>query len=207
MTTTETPSFDVLERLVGATPDATCRELYDLAAQVPADQAIVEIGVYKARSACWLAAGAKSGHGARVFAHDPWDLPGDRKTYLESVHGRAHREGFTDPATRLYAEQTVRDLGLDSHCRLVRAFSVDAADTWPGIPIGLLYIDGDHRRAGVQADFDSWAPHCASGAVVAFDDYEPPFTEVIAVVDELAAAGRITGLHVLHNRLAVGTVA
>src|SRR5690606_27245307 len=53
----------------------TSRWAFNQAARVPAEQAIVEIGVYRARTTCWLASGAQSGHGAHVWGVDPWDLP------------------------------------------------------------------------------------------------------------------------------------
>src|SRR5690606_15850738 len=46
------------------------------AADVPADQAIVELGVYRGDSLVRLALGSRAGNGARVWGIDPWGLPG-----------------------------------------------------------------------------------------------------------------------------------
>jgi hypothetical protein len=36
--------------------------------------------------------------------------------------------------------------------------------------VDLLFIDGDHIRAGVQADYDDYAPFVRSGGIIAFHD-------------------------------------
>ena len=92
---------DKLRNLRTLTPLATLEPLYDLAAMVPADEAIVELGTYRGASACWLAAGAQSGLGAHVWTIDPHDLPGYRTT---TGRGRGGLD-FTDPAIRLDAER------------------------------------------------------------------------------------------------------
>lgn len=189
----------------GATPASVCAELRRLAAHVPAEQAIVEIGVFKARSLCHLGQGAREGRGAHVWGVDPWDLPGERKTYLESVHGSEHREGFTAPETREAAERHVSECDLGGQVTLIRGFSADVARTWDGPPVGMLYVDGDHRADGIRTDFDTWEPRLAPAAVVAFDDHCNPFRDVIVVVRELAAAGRITKPDLVHGRLAVAS--
>lgn len=192
-----------LDDIPGATPLEVCAELRRLAAAVPSDLAIVELGVFKGRSVCWLGQGAAEGHGAHVWGVDPWDLPGERKTYLEHTRGLDHGEGFTNPATRNAAHEHVWQLGLNDQVTLIRGFGATVGRDWTGGPVGLLYVDGDHRADGIRADFDAWAPHLTPGAAVAFDDHCSPFADVIAVVRELATTGRITKPDLLHGRLAV----
>ena len=47
--------------------------LAELAAEVPNSQVIVEIGAYKGKSSCYLAAGARAGLGALVYSVDLWE--------------------------------------------------------------------------------------------------------------------------------------
>lgn len=176
----------------GYTPPDLCARLADFAAKVPADQVIVELGVFRGRTACYLGHGAKHGLGAHVTAIDPWDLPGDRRP----LNGR---RSFHDPRNRRDAEQAVSRHGLDGHVRLVRGFSVEVAAGWPGPPVGLLFIDGDHTRTGVTGDLTAWRPHLAADAPVIIDDYHRRFPEVQAVVDELAAAGQLAQPEVLRT--------
>lgn len=185
-----------LAALIGLTSVAACERLADLAAQVPADQAVVEVGVFKGRSACYLAFGALHGKGARVWAIDPWDLPGKRRSSSKATP-------FSRTATRRKFRRQVRSVGLEDRITAVRAFSVDAAHDWQGPPVGLLHVDGDHRERAVRADWEAWRPHLATGAVVVFDDYNdrPEHAGVRAVVDSLVELRPVT--HEL-GRLAVG---
>lgn len=161
------------EDLSGLMNPGIGEHLRALAAEVPADQCIVEIGSFRGKSTAFLASGSK---GAKVYAVDPWDLAGN-------VTGRF---GFADPSTREVFERQLRACRLWSKVTPIQAFSTDAAKEWSGPPIGLLFVDGDHTETAVRADLDAWSPHLAPGAVVAFDDYRTPKNPgVAAVVDTL----------------------
>lgn len=167
-----------LDELDGLLAPGIGDALRALAAEVPADQAIVEIGSFRGKSTAFLAQGAKDGHGARVFAVDPWDLPGN-------VYGK---HGFTAPEVREAFERQLRACRLWSRVTPVQAFSTDAAASWSGPPVGLLFIDGDHEEASVLADVAAWSPLLVPGGVIAFDDYDTrrnPGVKVVA--DELGA--------------------
>lgn len=150
--------------LEGLMTPATLFELEGLARVVPAYRAIVEIGSYKGQSTCALARGALWGYNAHVWAIDPWDLPGN-------VTGRF---GFADPSTRQAFNRQVELMGLGEQITAQRAFAVDAAREWQGPPVGLLYIDGDHAKASIVADFTAWERHLTPGATVVFDDLDTP---------------------------------
>jgi len=172
---------------------ATADHLAGLAGQVLADQAIVEIGVFMARTTVFLAHGARAGHGANVYGIDPWDLPGERYPYKWLNHptkGKT-RKLFTKPGTRHLAEQTVARSGVKDQITLIRGFSVEVAKSWEGPEVGFLFIDGDHQENMVRADWEAWHSHLAPNAVVAFDDYHKDYPGVTTVVDDLAAAGAI----------------
>lgn len=188
-------TVEELYDLEGLVPDEVCKTLYDLASVVPPDQAIVEIGSYKGKSTCFLAAGAQNGAGARVWAVDPWDLHGN-------VTGRF---GFAEATTRQAFGRQIDAAGLRDRITAIRGFSVNVARKWSGPPIGLLYIDGDHREAAVRADWKAWKRHLAEGATVVFDDLDTPKNPgVRVVVDELA---EVLGCEKRAGRLAIGTFA
>lgn len=148
-------------------------ELRRLAALVPDDEAIVEVGSYRGQSTAFLASGST---GAKVFAVDPWDLDGN-------VSGRF---GFAEKSTRNLFEYQLRAARLWSRVTPVQGFSIDVAADWKGPQVGLLFIDGDHSENAVRADVAAWTPHLADGATVAFDDYNTPRNPgVKAVVDAL----------------------
>lgn len=185
--------------VIGATPDEVVFTLADLAKNVPADQEIVELGVYQARTSLIMAWGAAQGNGAHVTAVDAWDLPGN-----------TYHPPFTDAATREQAYANVANLGYSDQVTLYHEFASVFGGQWienreeGGTLIGLLFVDDDHSAEGVHAAFEAWAPRLAEGAVIAFDDYgHPDWPGVKQAVDELVDNGRIEAIELHHNRLAV----
>lgn len=175
------------EDVEGIYEEAAGRELRRLAARVPIDQAIVEIGVFRGRSLAFLADGAD---GSWVYGVDPWNLP------------RPSKAKYNSDSTYGY----VRDLFKGfANVTLVRDFSVEAAAKYGGPKIGLLHIDADHRAAGVRADFGAWERHLAPGATVCFDDHHDDFPGVKQVVAELVRKGKLCEPRLPHGttRLAV----
>lgn len=165
------------EDLSGLIDDDQGEILRSLAAAVPVHRAIVEVGSFRGKSTAFLADGSRLGHGAPVFAVDPWDLDGN-------PYGK---HGFSAPEVRESFEQQLRACRLWSRVTPVRAFSVDAAVAYQGPQIGLLYIDGDHEEDAVRADVEAWSPHLAEDHTIVFDDLDTKRNPgVRVVVDELA---------------------
>lgn len=182
----------ILEELRGLITPEVGDALAWLASRVPADQAIVELGSFKGMSTAYLATGARDGAGAKVWAVDPWDLPGN-------PYGK---HGYSAPIVRDEFEAQLRAMKLWSRVTPVRAFSVDAAAAWDGPSVGLLFVDADHEEASVRADVAAWRPHLADGHDIAFDDLDTPRNPgVRVVVEELVAEGY--SLEVMADRLAV----
>jgi MMP 1-O-methyltransferase len=130
------------------------RLLYSLAAAADPKGWIVEIGSWQGKSTIWLAAGARSGRGARVAAIDP-----HRGTDLRT-------EGeTTEPALRSNLERA----GVTADVEVVVATSADAEATWSR-PVSLLWIDGDHSYEGALLDLDRWERHLLPDGAVAFHD-------------------------------------
>ncbi len=187
-----------LEGLRTLTPRDTLEVLYRLAALVPRDEAIVEIGTYRGASACWLAAGAETGQGAHVYTIDPHDLPGKRTTTGRGKGGL----DFTQTEIREHAEKQIRDCGLSERVTMIRGFSTEVAKYWNGPPVGLLFVDGDHRQNAATEDFRAWQPHMTRETVIAWDDYAPSHPGVPAAVQGLVDKRAITP-PVVYDRVAV----
>jgi predicted O-methyltransferase YrrM len=130
------------------------RLLYRLAAEADPRGGIVEIGSWQGKSTLWLAAGARAGRGARVYAIDP-----HRGTYL-----RAEGE-TTEPALRRNLERA----GVADGVEVVVATSEDAVAGWSR-PVSLLWIDGDHEYESARRDLELWGPHLLPEAAVALHD-------------------------------------
>jgi predicted O-methyltransferase YrrM len=137
----------------GLITDDIASELAGLAAQVPAGQAIVELGSFEGCSTTALALAAA----VEVFAVDLWDDP----------RNIAGKHDFTNPDHRARFNEHTAGLNVTA----IQASTVEAAERYTGPPVGLLFVDADHTFASVRADVEAWWPHLADDAVVAFDDY------------------------------------
>jgi hypothetical protein len=155
----------------GNTERAACQRLHKLAARVPAEHAIVELGAYKGRTTAWLAHGASKGRGAPVYAVDPWDLrsaddwPDDYADHLAfDTYGLSETFG----AYRTHLEATGVEVST------IRSFAEDAGLRWTGGQVGLLYHDAEHTAEAVERDLTAWMAHLAPSCVVALHDAGNP---------------------------------
>jgi predicted O-methyltransferase YrrM len=150
----------IVAGLEGWLYDEEVELLYRLASGVSSG-AIVEIGSYRGKSTVALALGSRDHHGVPVYAIDPHETftgvmgfefrPGDRTAFLRNI-------------LRCEVSEIVRLVNLPSRV---------AAGGW-NQPVGLLWIDGDHRYESVKQDLECWQPHLAPGALVALHDSTDP---------------------------------
>jgi MMP 1-O-methyltransferase len=176
-----TPHSDLDQVLGMLRPDEGARLAW-LAAQVPADQAIVEIGSFKGKSACYLSRGSAAGNGAHVFCVDLWDLGGQRQGKRWRYDAAATFETF---------KAQVAEHGVAALVTPIKGASADVAATWDR-PVGLLWVDGLHTYDGVRADIEAWTPHVAEGGWVAFHDYCDREPGVMKAVDEWTSGRVVT---------------
>jgi predicted O-methyltransferase YrrM len=199
------------KRVRGATPADIEITLADFARTIPADQEIVELGVFQGRTSLIMAWGASQGHGAHVTGIDAWDL-----------EGNTYDPPFTDPGSEAWARHHVQTLGFSNKVILVKGFAVDLAIDWgkgvqildrtgvigDGKKVGLLFVDDDHSKEGCRRAIEAWAPHLADGAIIAVDDHgHPDWPGVAEAVAELVAEGLIEEPQIYHDRLAVTRLA
>lgn len=171
--------------------------LAELAAQVPVDHAVVEIGTYQGANLASMARAARDGHGANCYGIDPY---GTGNIY----RGRPHmRERYTTADYRT-ALRHLHATGVSHKTTILITTSTKAALQWSGPPIGLLVIDGEHRYGPVLADYRAWTPHLTPGATIAFDDYGGSVgTQVKQAVDHLIDTGELTLDRIVGSRLAL----
>jgi len=144
--------------------------LMTLTATDPCEGAVVEIGSFKGRSTCWLAAGAKKrGAGGK---------PGVVHAIDHFKGSPEHQPGGTHPDPDIAAcgstlpafNANIARLGFAEFVRAIEQPSLPAARDWAGGPIRLLFIDGDHSFEASKADYEAWRPRIAPGGLVAFHD-------------------------------------
>lgn len=167
-----------------------------LAALVPSDQIIVEIGAFKGRSTCYLATGSAHGNDARVISIDPWDDP-------DNTSGpKAKGPIYIDPANKQQQRAHLIACGVDHLVTSIQGYSWDV--DLPTEPVGLLWVDGAHDQESVQRDIDRWTPLVASGGYIAFDDYGAKCPGVDRAVDKLMEQDGWTEWDTSIQSLAVG---
>ncbi len=120
--------------------------LYSLAKLGSKLGGVVEIGSWKGKSTIWLAKGCEATPGAKLYAIDP------------------HRGGSEEEFRR-----NIRMAGVESVLVPIVQASMDAVQGWEQ-PIGLLWIDGDHRYESVRDDFFVWERHVVEGGIIALHD-------------------------------------
>lgn len=175
-------------RVTGHLQENEARFLGLLAACVPANGAIVEIGSFKGRSTVMLAkVAAHYGYGP-VVAIDPHNSP-------ELLDRQAN------PAASSYQEflNSIRGAGVTDHVEAHLAYSTDVARSW-NRSIRFLWIDGDHSFEGAKNDFDGFFPHVAPFGIVAFHDALNAFAGPIRVfVEDILRSDRFGAAGFVHS--------
>jgi len=151
--------------------------LHELARKVSLPNCIVEIGSYRGRSTIALALGAMAGEMAPVYAIDPHE---EFMGVLGGKFGPQDRKVFFANMLKAKVAEIVRLINLPSEM---------VVPGW-NKPVGLLWIDGDHRYEAVKVDFWGWEPFIVPGGLIALHDSLEPDLGPSRVIQEALASGR-----------------
>lgn len=144
--------------------------LYRLAAQIPDQGNIVELGSYLGASTCFLIAGAALRDG-RVVAIDTWQ-----------------NETIPEGPRDTFAEFQKNIAGARDRLKIVRKNTSELTAEDIGTPVHMAFIDADHSYDATRRDFAFLAPHIAPGGIVAFHD-TTSFEGVGRVLGEALSSG------------------
>ena len=134
----------------------------------------VDLGTYRGASAVMLACVSATGD---VYTVD---------NYHEGPDATKHQGPYPSP-------DDVRDLCSGLGVQVL--IGDTAAVTWVKPPVTLVFVDADHRRAGLERDIERWKPEVVVGGIMAFDDYgSARWPDVKPVVDEHFADWRRLGV-------------
>lgn len=151
--------------------------LFDLAANCK-EGVIVEIGCAAGRSTICLAKGSKSGSNIPVYSIDPHIGGGSTP---DPTWSDVSTEGT--PSDRFYVNQgsdmgnylgQLEEFGVDDIVIPIINYSELAYRAGWDKPIGLLFIDGDHRYNYVKIDVTKWGSHIVSGGTMLMHDSSYP---------------------------------
>lgn len=141
--------------------------------ELPAPQAVVEIGSYQGKSTVLLGSVVKTYFPqGKVYAIDPH----------EGVVGAADQGLQATPPTLVRFKQNIESAGLSDVVETIKEFSFNVK--WDK-PISLLFIDGLHDYPNVARDFWHFADWVKQGGYIAFHDYADYYPGVQAFVNEL----------------------
>ena len=182
-------SWEKTNRVPGHLGENEARFLGLLAACVPAEGVILEIGSFKGKSTVMLASVSSHYQRSPVVAIDPHTAPS--VTDPKTEKGSSTFEEFKESLDKAQVTSSVE---------VHRAYSAEIAKSW-NRPIRLLWIDGDHTYQGVRQDFGNYSPFLAPGGIVAFHDclnaFEGPirvFTESVLRDNRFGASGFVQSI-------------
>jgi len=170
------PTLAPVLDIEGRTSTEEIQHLFNLA-QCVQDGCIVEIGSWRGRSTAALALGSKKAYQAPVYAIEPHE------------EFRGIKGGQFGAADRVKFFENMLRVGVLDMVRLVNLSSRYVSHSWP-MPVGLLWIDGDHRYQAVRSDVLCWLPHLRPDATIVFHDATEPRIGPYHVVEELVRGGR-----------------
>lgn len=114
---------------------------------------------------------------SKLITVDPWEPYDSVPAFTASVQ----EERF---------KNTTEKFAGNSNVTIVRKRSMAAALDVPDKSVDFIYVDGDHTRAAVLIDLQSWLPKLKRRGIMAGHDY---YGDVKTAVDEFCA---IKGLNV-----------
>ena len=149
-----------------------------------------------------------------------WSQCSDRLELLVSIDlpGGIHGGGYASQRAKLYRLFTANRPGCrlelirrDSQVESTRAV---LADVLQGRPIDFLFIDGDHRYAGVKKDYELYAGLVRPGGLIALHDIRPnakdETIQVFRLWDEIKANKAYSTEEIVHEpyrgRFGIGLV-
>jgi predicted O-methyltransferase YrrM len=144
-------AWAAVDELEGWMSVGQARVLFDAARGLETGS-IVEIGSHRGRSTILLALAA--GAGVSIVAVDPFDDP---------------RWGGGAESLDIFRENLQR-AGVEDRVQIVRATSEEAARSWDGGDVSLVYIDGAHDRPSVLSDIDGWSSRLAEDGLLFVHD-------------------------------------
>lgn len=139
----------------------------EVASSLPSGSRIVEVGVFKGRSAHFLV---------------------NKMVKL----GKSFEINLVDPATLSHIIKHIKL--LRKYCVFHPVQSTEAAARFQDKSLDFVWIDGNHEYDAVKADISAWLPKIKPGGVLAGHDYfksGKASNQVIEAVDEMLPGCRI----------------
>lgn len=156
----------------GFMAEADLKVMEQLAREVPAGGAIVEVGSWLGQSTwCWAASAPL----ATIYAIDLWRwMPKD----------------YTGPGAPLPAKAdpfALFSANTAEHNNIVPLRRESSGGAWNNGPVDLVFIDAMHQDPWVTNDVTFWEAHVKPGGIICGDDFSKKFPAVQGAARACAA--------------------
>lgn len=145
------PDVEFAKSVSGLYSDEELKNLYEHVRNVPDGSSVLEIGVWRGKTASILLMLARK-KALKVFLIDAW-----------TGAGKYEYPYFTEMVAKHF---------MDVPHVLVNGTSSSAVDLLKPQRFSFIHIDGDHGYASVREDCENWLPQLIPGGVACFHDYE-----------------------------------
>lgn len=192
------PDFEWLAQAAAGIPSMLGRQtafsLYMLCYLQELSGDVVEIGSWQGYSTSFLANAVRdSGNGVlHAIDHFRGNAGKEQFYVVDNPDLSDLRQGF---------ENNLRRLGLWDAVHLLDMPNEEAVRHLGGVKVRLLFIDGDHSKAGVENDIRLFFPLVQTGGIVVFDDFSAHFPGLVEAVTQLVTTHRPERVFCYQNTL------
>lgn len=157
----------------GFMPEPEGERLFELAYAASAHGPCVEIGSYCGKSAIYLGEGCRMRGLNALFSVDHHFGSEEQQPGQEYYDAELFDTSLGRVNTLPHLVRNLRDAGLEDWVIPIVGRSTVVAANWPRASVALLFIDGSHAKAAVEADYHAWSERIVRGGWVLFHDIYP----------------------------------
>ena len=157
------------ERVAGWVRGPEAEALIRVAYELPDHAIVVEIGSFLGSGSILLAGARKLRRTGKVHCIDPFDGSGDSVSVLEYTRILA---GYTNSPQIQAFRDNMRHAGLANWINVHEGKAEQIGTTW-GVPIDMIFMDGDQSPEGVSNAFESWGPWLKPNGILALHNSNP----------------------------------
>lgn len=177
----------------GFMPEEEGLRLFELAYAASAHGPCVEIGSYCGKSAIFLGEGCRMRGRNRLFSVDHHFGSEEQQPGQEYYDAELFDPSLGRVNTLPHLVRNLRDAGLEEWVLPIVGRSAVVAASWPFAAAALVFIDGSHAKAEVEADYRGWSDRIMRGGWLLFHDIYTDPTAGGQAPREVFEAARASG--------------
>lgn len=171
------------EQIPGFCPVPQLAVLQYLAANIPENGIVVEVGCLFGRSAFTWA--TSSPPDARIFCVDVWD-----GSQFPAYSGFSSKRGQNLGQRKNTIEEFKKNVNL-CHEKITCLQEKSPLSEWKSGPIDIIYLDADHSDEGFRNDLEFWSMHLKRDGILCGDDFSSEFPSLVEQVNNYASSNNL----------------